>query len=73
MPSFCLFPLLGAMSQNLSSLIREMAEKPMLFVKNPGKDFTRDRILPFETVINLLISMGGNNIYKELLESQGYM
>jgi hypothetical protein len=49
-----------------------MAENPMLFVKNPGKDFTRNRKLPFETVVNLLISMGGNSIYKELLESQGY-
>jgi hypothetical protein len=58
--------------ENLSSLIREMAENPMLYVKNPGVDFTRDRKLPFETVVNLLISMGGNSVYKELLESQGY-
>jgi hypothetical protein len=43
-----------------------------LFVKNPGKDFIRNRKLPFETVVHLLISMGGNSIYKELLESQGY-
>jgi len=54
------------------SLISEMSENPVSFVKNPGKDFTRDRKLPFETVVNLLISMGGNSIYKELLESQGY-
>jgi hypothetical protein len=62
----------NAVKEKLSSLIREMAENPMLFVKNPGKDFTRNRKLPFETVANLLISMGGNSIYKELLESQGY-
>lgn len=58
--------------ETLSSLIREMAETPMLFVKNPGKDFTSDRKLPFKTVVNLMISMGSNSIYKELLESQGY-
>lgn len=58
--------------ERLSALIRELSASPELFVKNPGKDFTRDRKLPFETVVNLLISMGGNSIYKELLESQGY-
>jgi hypothetical protein len=62
----------GAIKETLSSLINEMAENPMLFVKNPGKDFTRNRKLPFEDVVNLLIAMGGNSIYKELLESQGY-
>jgi hypothetical protein len=56
----------------LSSLINEMSASPELFVKNPGKDFTRNRKLSFETVTRLLISMGGNSIYKELLESQGY-
>ena len=43
-----------------------------MFVKNPDKDFTRQRKLPFETIIKFLIEMGGNSIYKELLESQGY-
>jgi hypothetical protein len=52
----------------LTSIIKEMGESPETFVKNPGKDFTRNRKLTFEYVINLLLSMGGNNIYKELLE-----
>lgn len=52
----------------LTSIIKEMEESPETFVKNPGKDFTRNRKLTFEYVINLLLSMGGNNIYKELLE-----
>ena len=58
--------------KTLTSLISEISKSPMLFVRNPGKDFTRNRKLPLETVIKLLISMGGNSIYKELLESQGY-
>lgn len=61
-----------AIKETLSSLIEEMSEYPELFVKNPGKDFTRTRKLPFDTVVQLLISMGGNSIYKELLETQGY-
>ena len=56
---------------NLTSIIIEMANDPALFVKNPGIDFSRNRKLPFDTVIQLLISMGGNTIYKELLESRG--
>jgi len=60
------------MKESLLSLIGKLSESPELFVKNPGKDFTRNRKLPFETVINLLISMGANSIYKELLQSQGY-
>ncbi len=57
--------------ENLSALIREMAASPELFVKNPGKDFTRNRKLSFETMAHILISMGGNSIFKELLETQG--
>lgn len=60
------------LKQTLTSLIREMAAAPAPYVKNPEKDFTRTRKLPFETVMELLISMGGNSIYKELLKSQGY-
>jgi hypothetical protein len=62
----------NTVKETLSSLIAELSASPALFVKNPGKDFTRKRKLPFETVVQQLISMGGNSIYKELLESQRY-
>lgn len=58
--------------EKLLSLISEMSDSLEAFVKNPAKDFTRNRKLPFETVVKLLIAMGGNSIYKELLESTGY-
>jgi hypothetical protein len=58
--------------ETLTSPIKEMSASPALFVKNPARDFTRKRKLPFETVMQLLLSMGGNSIYKELLEAQGY-
>jgi hypothetical protein len=62
----------NSLKETLTSLIREMSAAPAPFVKNPDKDFTRKKKLPFETVMQLLISMGGNSLYKELLESQGY-
>lgn len=62
----------NSLKETLTSLIREMSAAPAPYVKNPEKDFTRRKKLPFETVMQLLISMGGNSIYKELLESQGY-
>lgn len=62
----------SSLKNKLTSLIREMSAEPTPYVKHPEKDFTRKKKLPFETVMQLLISMGGNSIYKELLESQGY-
>ena len=58
--------------ETLAAIINEMSDCTKQFVKNPDKDFTRNRKLPFEAVVQLLISMGGNSIYRELLESQGY-
>jgi hypothetical protein len=61
-----------ALKEKLLSIIRGMASSSGDFVKNPEKDFTRKRKLPFEAVMQIIISMGGNSIYKELLEAQGY-
>jgi len=58
--------------ETLISMIREMATNPALYVKNPEKDFTRKRKLPFDEIMSLLISMGGNSLCKELLEATGY-
>lgn len=62
----------NTLKQLLTSLIREMSAAPAPYVKNPETDFTRKKKLPFETVMQLLVSMGGNSIYKELLEAEGY-
>ena len=48
----------------LKSIIKEMAASPELFVKKPGRDFTRNRKLTFEYVIQLLLSMVGNSLSK---------
>ncbi|MEK4508382.1 IS4 family transposase [Paenibacillus sp. FSL K6-2524] len=55
----------NSLKETLTSLLREMSAAPAPYV-------TRKKKLPFETVMQLLISMGGNSMYKELLESQGY-
>jgi len=62
----------NTLKEHLVSIIREMSMSSALFVKNPGHDFTRNRKLPFETMIQLLLSMGGNTIYNELLEANDY-
>jgi hypothetical protein len=56
----------------LTEIISKMAAEPKLFVKNPNADFTRNRKLSFETVINLMLSMGGNNLTNELMEYFDY-
>jgi len=62
----------NTLKENLFSIIRSMADSPEPYVKKPNRDFTRNRKLSFETMINIFLSMGGNTICKELLESQGY-
>lgn len=52
----------------LSEFISKMATEPKLFVKNPNADFTRKRKLSFETVMHLMLSMGGNCLTNELME-----
>ena len=56
----------------LLSVIREMAATPCLFVKNPGKDFSRKRKLTFEKMLLFLLGMGGGTLQSELLEFSGF-
>lgn len=56
----------------LISIIKKMSASSRLFVKNPGKDFTRNRKLSFETVLRLLLGMGGGSLQMELLKHSGY-
>jgi hypothetical protein len=52
----------------LIEIINKMAAEPKLFVKNPNADFIRKRKLSFETVMKLMLSMGGNSLTNELME-----
>lgn len=57
--------------QILDNLISDMASHKEYYVQNPGADFTRDRKLPFEIVIKLILSMKGGSLDKELYEFFG--
>ena len=46
-----------AVKKKLKNIIQEMAQNKDLFVKNPGKDFSRNRKLNFETMMKLMITM----------------
>ena len=52
----------------LRSVIRDMAKHPEDFCRSPGKDFTRDRKLPFEKLLTLLVKMGGHSLRDEMLD-----
>ena len=52
----------------LCSVIHDMAKHPEDFCRCPGKDFTRDRKLPFEQLLTLFIKMGGHALRDEMLD-----
>lgn len=56
----------------LIETISKMAKEPKSFVKNPNKDFTRNRKLSLNTVMKLMLSMGGNSVTSELMEHFDY-
>ena len=53
----------------LNSVIREIATHPEQFCVNPGTDFTRNRKLPFDKVLSLLLKMGGHSLRDEILDN----
>ena len=55
----------------LDNIIADLSDSREQYVKNPGIDFTRDRKLPFEKVIKLVLSMKGNTLNKELYDFFG--
>ena len=52
----------------LDKIIAELSADPSLFVAHPGKDFTRDRKLPLETMLRIIIGMNGGSIKRELYD-----
>ena len=52
----------------LNSVIRDMAKHPENFCRCPEKDFTRNRKLPFEQLLALLVKMGGHSLRDEMLD-----
>lgn len=51
------------------STLTKLSDIRSQFVQNPKKDFTRNRKLPFQDVIKLLLSIGGQSLPKEMLDA----
>jgi hypothetical protein len=56
----------------LMTVIKDLEQRKDAFVKQPGKDFTRKRKLSLQTLITLMLSMGGKSLENELLEFFDY-
>jgi len=56
----------------LTSIIYSMEKTSMLYAKNPEKDFTRRRKLPFSAMLRQIVCMGGNTLTKELMDAYDY-
>ena len=56
----------------LSHIISTISDDPSDFLQNPAKDFTRNRKLSFETIIKMIIGMGGNSLCKEIYDWFNY-
>ena len=52
----------------LYDLIHEMTSHYWLYVSDPERDFRRERKLPFEKVLAILVSMGGGSLRNELID-----
>jgi hypothetical protein len=60
------------LKEKLLLLISEMQQHSELFVKQPGKDFSRNRKLSFSQTMQFLLSMNGNTLHKEWLDFWNY-
>lgn len=54
--------------KKLKSCIAEISDHPEVFAKNPGKDFTRQRKLPFDQTVKAVLSMTGKSLRGELMD-----
>jgi len=60
------------LKKTLFHMISEMKASSDLFVKDPGKHFSRNRKLTFSHMIKFLLSMAGGSVQKELLDYFNY-
>ena len=68
---FCMLECISTVKQKLDAAITQLCEVSWMFAKQPEKDFTRERKLPFRKVISLLLSMEGGTLTTELLKYFG--
>ena len=64
---------LATVKNKLNEAISQLCDVSWMFAKHPGRDFTRERKLPFRKVISLLLSMEGGTLTTELLKYYGVL
>ena len=65
-------PTPDTIKKRLMSIIKDMSADPRLFVKNPERDFTRNRKLNFESMMRFLLGKSGGSLQSELMEFSHY-
>ena len=60
-----------AVKDNLNDAINQLCETSWMFVKDPVRDFTRNRKLPLREIISALLCMEGGSLTGELLRYFG--
>lgn len=56
----------------LCKAVQDLADCKWLFFKDPQKDFSRNRKLPFEQMITAIMCMGGGSIANEMMDLFGF-
>ena len=62
---------LTATKKKLSHSIDQLCKVSWMFSERPGKDFTRNRKLPFRKMISFILAMEGRSLTNEMLEYFG--
>ena len=57
--------------RTLRKAINEISTQPEVYAKNLGKDFSRNRKLPFKKMVYTILSMAGKSLPNELMEYFG--
>lgn len=55
-------------TNSLESIISDLSANPSLFLKNPNKDFSRNRKINFKNFVGITMNSGGCTMSKELLD-----
>ena len=66
-----MFSHVDIVKEKLSEAISQLCEVSWMFAKDPNRNFTRKRKLPFEKVISFLLAMEGGTLTTELLKYFG--
>ena len=62
---------ISAVKKNLDAAINQLCEVSWMFSERPGKDFTRNRKLPFRKMISFMLAMEGGSLTNEMLKHFG--